>query len=98
LLSAAGNISKRDLSWAPWGGEGLEPLVRVKQHPTLEYTVAAGFIPVDRLEDLEGIPHVVKTEASRPMRPELNRSVPEFVPTSFTTPPLLSKVLAWSLA
>ena len=55
---------------------GFEPRT-VKRHPAGHYTIATGSIPVSRLGDLEQVPHLVTTEASRPMRPELNRSVGE---------------------
>lgn len=54
---------------------GFETL-SVRQHPTLGYKIASGSMPVDRLDELERIDHVVKTEGSRPLRPELNSSVP----------------------
>ena len=49
----------------------------VKRHPTKQLTVATGSIPVARLPELEGVGHLLTTEASRPMRSELNRSVDE---------------------
>ncbi|MET9023767.1 S8 family peptidase [Actinopolymorpha sp. NPDC004070] len=55
---------------------GFEPL-SLRTHPTEGWTIAAGPMPTDRLPDLDDLDHVVKVEASRPMRPELDRSVPE---------------------
>ena len=49
----------------------------VKRHPTKDFTLATGSIPVARLAELDGIDHLLRTEASRPMRPELNRSLDE---------------------
>ena len=47
------------------------------QHPTQGYKIATGTIPVDRLEDLVAIDHVVDVEGPRRMFPELNYSLPE---------------------
>ena len=55
---------------------GFEPRT-VKKHPTQGYTIATGTIAVARLEELEQLPHLVTTEASRPVWPELNSSVSE---------------------
>ena len=49
----------------------------VKRHPTKDLTVATGSIAVARLPELEDVEHLLTTEASRPMRSELNRSVSE---------------------
>ena len=49
----------------------------VRTHPTDGYSIAAGPIPLDRLGELESIPHIQFVEASRPFEPELNHSVPE---------------------
>ncbi len=48
-------------------------------------TIAAGSIPLDRLEQLAAIDHVISVEASRPLRAELNFSIPEIDagPTKF---------------
>lgn len=55
---------------------GFEPLSH-KSHPTEGWHIAAGPMPTDRLVELGDIEHVVKVEASRPMRPELDRSLGE---------------------
>ena len=47
------------------------------QHPTKGYKIATGTIPVDRLDDLAAIEHVVEVEGPRRMHPELNYSLPE---------------------
>src|SRR5918994_1584435 len=49
----------------------------VKRHPTEGFTIATGSIAVARLPELEHVEHLLTTEASRPMRSELNRSVSE---------------------
>jgi subtilisin family serine protease len=55
---------------------GFSPL-SLKSHPTEGWSIAAGPIPTDRLADLDAVEHVVKVEASRPMLPELDRSLGE---------------------
>lgn len=49
----------------------------VKRHPTKQLTVATGSIPVARLPEFEQVGHLLSAEASRPMQPELNRSLDE---------------------
>jgi subtilisin family serine protease len=51
--------------------------ISVIEHPKEHYKIVTGSIPVDRLEDLAAIDHVVTVEGSRPIRPALNYSVPE---------------------
>jgi subtilisin family serine protease len=63
--------SPRDLEAA-----GLET-VSVIEHPTQHYKIITGSIPVDRLEDLAAIDHVVMIEGPRRMRPMLDYSVPQ---------------------
>src|SRR5262249_17935213 len=52
------------------------------QHPTKGYKIATGIIPLDRLEDLAAIDHVVEVEGPRRMHPELNYSLPEIRATA----------------
>lgn len=59
---------------------GFEPL-SLKRHPSHGWSIAAGPIPTDRLRELDQVEHVVKVEASRPMKPELDRSVAEIKAT-----------------
>lgn len=55
---------------------GFEPLSQ-RTHPTEGWHIAAGPMPTDRLAELGDVAHVVKVEATRPMRPELDRSLGE---------------------
>lgn len=52
------------------------------QHPRAGYQIAAGSIPVDRLEDLAAIPHVVATEGPQQYHPLLDYSLPEIRATA----------------
>jgi hypothetical protein len=52
------------------------------QHPTKGYKIATGVIPLDRLDDLAAIDHVVEIEGPRRMHPELNYSLPEIHATA----------------
>lgn len=47
------------------------------QHPTKGYKITTGLIPLDRLDDLAAIDHVVEVEGPRRMHQELNYSLPE---------------------
>lgn len=49
----------------------------VLKHPTAGFTIASGSIPLENLDELAAIPHVIKVEGSRSMKPELNNSVPD---------------------
>ncbi|VAW90011.1 hypothetical protein MNBD_GAMMA17-1979 [hydrothermal vent metagenome] len=49
----------------------------VKKHPNGRFTLAAGVLPIDRLDDLAAIQHVLRIEASRTFTPELDSSVGE---------------------
>jgi subtilisin family serine protease len=55
------------------------------QHPTKGYKIATGVIPLDRLDDLAAIGHVVEVEGPRRMHPELNYSLPEIHATTVHT-------------
>ncbi len=55
------------------------------QHPTKGYKIATGLIPLDRLDDLASIEHVVEVEGPRRMHPELNYSLPEIHATAVHT-------------
>jgi len=55
------------------------------QHPTKGYKIATGVIPLDRLDDLAAIDHVVEVEGPRRMHPELNYSLPEIHATAVHT-------------
>ena len=59
------------------------------QHPTKGYKIATGIIPLDRLDELAAIDHVVEVEGPRRMHPELNYSLPEIHATAVHngTPP-----------
>lgn len=52
------------------------------EHPTKGYKIATGTIPIDRLDDLAAIDHVVEVEGPRRMRQELNFSLPEIRATA----------------
>lgn len=52
------------------------------EHPTKGYKIATGTIPIDRLDDLAAIEHVVEVEGPRRMYPELNYSLPEIHATA----------------
>ena len=52
------------------------------QHPTKGYKIATGIIPIDRLEDLAAIDHVVEIEGPRRMHQELDYSLPEIHATA----------------
>jgi subtilisin family serine protease len=49
----------------------------VIEHPTQHYKIITGAIPVDRLEDLAAIDHVVMIEGPQRMQPLLDYSVPQ---------------------
>ncbi|UVT15651.1 MAG: S8 family serine peptidase [Nitrospira sp.] len=55
------------------------------QHPTKGYKIATGLIPVERLEELAGLHHVVTVEGPRRMHRELNFSLPEIGATTVHT-------------
>ena len=55
------------------------------QHPTKGYKIATGLIPLDRLDDLASIGHVVQVEGPRRMYRELNYSLPEIRATAVHT-------------
>ena len=55
------------------------------EHPTKGYKIATGLMPVDRLEDLAAIDHVVQVEGPRRMHQELNYSLPEIHATAVHT-------------
>ncbi len=49
----------------------------VKSHPNGRFSLAAGTLPIDRLDALAAIPHVVRIEASRTFATELDSSLGE---------------------
>lgn len=54
----------------------------VKAHPNGRFSLAAGTLPLDRIDDLAAIAHVVRIEASRTFATELASSVPEIGATA----------------
>ena len=54
-------------------------------HPTKGYKIATGLIPIERLDDLASIEHVVQVEGPRRMHQELNYSLPEIHATAVHT-------------
>lgn len=58
--------------------EGLGMTIgSVIEHPTKHYKIVTGSIPIDRLEDLGAVEHVVLVEGPRRMGPLLDYSVPQ---------------------
>ncbi len=49
----------------------------VKSHPNGRFSLAAGTLPIDRIDDLATIPHVLRVEASQNFTRELHSSVSE---------------------